>query len=128
MGCTQKYANEPFLQLEPDFLRLERDRFQPKDYVARIPRSIKLLLEYENATKAQENTGVNLGLHDSKDPTLTKWDTCIIPDPRSKIADRFYNLEVLVPTNYPEDPPQIRFTQRVSMPCVNNQGYVMLYQ
>ena len=40
------------------------------------------------------------------------------------IGNRIYNLSLTAGPGYPVDPPLIKFTQKVAIPCVNNKGQV----
>ena len=40
------------------------------------------------------------------------------------IGDRIYQLKIKCGPGYPDDPPQVRFVQKVSIPCVDKSGIV----
>mmetsp|Transcript_73403 Transcript_73403/g.117002 ORF Transcript_73403/g.117002 Transcript_73403/m.117002 type:complete len:160 (+) Transcript_73403:88-567(+) len=111
----------------------QEKKVDPCEY--RVPRNFKLLDELENAEKGkyteifqhygQDVHMVTLGL-DGQDSTFTDWNASIIPHQGGYIGDRIYQLRIKCGAGYPDDPPQIRFVQKVNLKCVNNQGVVDL--
>eukprot|EP01083_Nonionella_stella_P127614 386523_1 len=102
----------------------------PTEY--RVPRNFKLLDELENAEKGKytdvkkwgdDCNWINLGL-DGQDSTLTHWNATIIPHQGGPIGDRIYTLRMIAGPGYPDDPPSVRFVQKVALQCVSRQGYV----
>lgn len=85
-----------------------------------VPRSFHLLEELTMAEKAKypkeykEDTAyITLGLTDPHDSYLTHWSASIIPSQAVVIGDRIYSLKIRCHRDYPEEPPQVCFVQRV---------------
>jgi len=86
----------------------------------KIPRSFKLLEEYDHAVGKENKTLlsgshrglINYGLMDytreSKDP-LGSWRGIIIGIQGKQSGELFYNFEVKIPKGYPEEAPVVRF-------------------
>ena len=98
----------------------------------RVPRNFKLLDELEMCEKGKYHNvqkyghdcnWVNLGL-DGIDPTFTHWNGSLIPVPGGYLGDRIYTLKIEATPNYPQEPPIIKFVQKVAMKCVDDNGYV----
>mmetsp|Transcript_103229 Transcript_103229/g.126160 ORF Transcript_103229/g.126160 Transcript_103229/m.126160 type:complete len:155 (+) Transcript_103229:50-514(+) len=96
----------------------------------KVPRNFKLLDELEMAEKdkhgkkyGDESAWINLGLN-GQDATFTHWNASIIPHQGGHIGERIYNLKITAGPGYPDDPPLVRFVQKVAMPCVNAKGQV----
>jgi len=110
--------------------KLPSPKVIPKEY--RIPRNFKLLEELEAAEKGlytdtkkygESCMCINLGL-DGQDATFTHWNATIIGHQGGHIGDRIYTLKIKAGGGYPDDPPQLKFVQKVDMPCVDSKGYV----
>lgn len=89
-----------------------------------IPRSFKLLDELEDAEKgrgvpAPHTTCISLGLMDSGDMTLSKWNVTMMGLNGTVLQDRFYTLVVECPPNYPNVPPKIWFKSKINLPGVD---------
>eukprot|EP00954_Amorphochlora_amoebiformis_P006693 523533-Amorphochlora_amoeboformis.AAC.2 len=90
------------------------------DQKIKIPRSFKLLEEYDNAVGKESKTKltgqhrglINYGLMDytreSKDP-LGFWRGIIIGIQGKQSGELFYNFEVTIPPKYPDVAPIVRF-------------------
>mmetsp|Transcript_4666 Transcript_4666/g.5832 ORF Transcript_4666/g.5832 Transcript_4666/m.5832 type:complete len:152 (+) Transcript_4666:106-561(+) len=97
-----------------------------------VPRNFKLLDELENAEKGkyadatkfgEDCNWINLGLN-GQDSTFTHWNATIIPHQGGHIGDRIYTLNIVAGPSYPNDPPLVKFVQKVALPCVNSKGQV----
>ena len=105
----------------------------PAEY--RVPRNFKLLAELEGAEKGlysdvqkygEDCSWITLGL-DGPDATFTHWNASIIPHQGGHIGDRIYSLKITTGPGYPDDPPLIKFVQKVDIPCVDNRGIVCIF-
>merc|ERR1712154_739993 len=102
----------------------------PAEY--RVPRNFKLLEELENAEKGKYSdtnkygddcNWITLGL-DGDDATFTNWNATIIPYQRSHIGARIYYLKVKAGEKYPDEPPEVKFIQKVKMNVVTSKGLI----
>eukprot|EP00475_Leptophrys_vorax_P041572 TRINITY_DN78352_c0_g1_i1.p2 TRINITY_DN78352_c0_g1~~TRINITY_DN78352_c0_g1_i1.p2 ORF type:complete len:146 (+),score=29.64 TRINITY_DN78352_c0_g1_i1:116-553(+) len=96
-------------------------------YEYRIPRNFKLLMELEDGEKGH-NSGphapwISLGL-DGDDILLSDWNATIIGPQDTNIGDRIYTVKVHCGENYPEEPPTVRFVEKINMDCVDKRGNV----
>eukprot|EP00750_Incisomonas_marina_P008134 INCI15258.1.p1 GENE.INCI15258.1~~INCI15258.1.p1 ORF type:complete len:141 (+),score=20.92 INCI15258.1:100-522(+) len=102
----------------------------------RVPRSFKLLAELEAAEKGNHPEAfaaaapfISLGLANPGDMTLTKWSASVIPEQGTAIGERFYTLTVAAGPKYPDEPPLIRFSEKVALPgIVNDAGQVVSFK
>jgi len=104
----------------------------------KIPRSFKLLEEYDHAVGKENKTKlsgphrglINYGLQDytreSKDP-LGSWRGIIIGIQGKQSGELFYNFTLTIPKNFPEAAPIVRFKgPKMDLPAVDSRGYVNL--
>ena len=85
-------------------------------------RRFRLIEEYEYAEKAKGDSSISLGLEDAEDRSLTNWNAMIIGPPNTKFQDRFYSLKIICGPNYPLQPPTVKFTTKINLPCVNKSN------
>lgn len=88
------------------------------------PRNFKLLDELEAAEKGLGGGEVSLGLDDPGDTFLTTWNASILAAPGGAGEVRMWSLRIIVGNEYPSKPPEIHFTSKVNLDCVNNRGKV----
>lgn len=122
-AMTQKYASQ------------QPARAQPANR-GPIPRSFQLRMELEKAEKDRENKAVqsphaafvSVGLGQLNDVSyarqLEDWNATIIGCPGTRTDGRIYNLALKCGPNYPEEPPQIRFLDKIVMPGIDERGNV----
>lgn len=53
------------------------------------------------------------------DKTFAEWSGTIVGPPNSNFDNRIYVLKINCDANYPSVPPQINFTSKINLPCVN---------
>ena len=108
------------------------NRGKPDPAAYRVPRNFKLLDELESAEKGkysdaqkygEDCSWITLGL-DGPDATFTHWNASIIPHQGGHIGDRIYSLSITAGLGYPDDPPTVKFTNKVAIPCVDAYGQV----
>jgi ubiquitin-protein ligase len=96
----------------------------------RVPRNFKLLDELECAEKGKfpglpsDTNFVTLGLARPDDTMLTTWNATIIPKQGTEIGDRIYSCTIVCGASYPDVPPEVKFSTKVNMPCVDSSGRV----
>ncbi|KAG8345951.1 putative Ubiquitin conjugating enzyme [Trypanosoma vivax] len=90
-----------------------------------VPRNFRLLEELE---KGEKGTGmsqtVSVGLCGMDDIYMHNWNGTIIGPPGTTFENRILSLEIYCDEDYPKRPPNIKFINRVNLPCVNADGTV----
>eukprot|EP01070_Trichotokara_eunicae_P004526 Trichotokara_eunicae@DN4009_c0_g1_i1.p1 len=90
----------------------------------KVPRSFRLLAEFEKAIQGKAADGVSWGLENSEDISLSSWSCTIFGPPNSSYENRIYCLLVKCAETYPETPPDVRFLTKINLPCVDSHGLV----
>lgn len=95
----------------------------------RVPRNFKLLDELEQGEKGAydgPHAGwISLGL-EGDDILLSHWNATIIGPQNTNLGERIYNLKITAGPKYPDEPPSIRFVNRINMDSVDSRGLVTL--
>ena len=98
----------------------------------RVHRNFKLLDELEPADKCKYSDAQKYGEYcswiriclDEPDAIFTHWNASIIPHQGWHIGDRIYSLSISAGVGYQDDPPTVKFANKVAMPCVDAYGQV----
>eukprot|EP00339_Tiarina_fusa_P029301 CAMPEP_0117034608 /NCGR_PEP_ID=MMETSP0472-20121206/24629_1 /TAXON_ID=693140 ORGANISM="Tiarina fusus, Strain LIS" /NCGR_SAMPLE_ID=MMETSP0472 /ASSEMBLY_ACC=CAM_ASM_000603 /LENGTH=138 /DNA_ID=CAMNT_0004743829 /DNA_START=29 /DNA_END=445 /DNA_ORIENTATION=+ len=89
----------------------------------KVPRNFRLLEELEKGEKGLSDDGtISYGLEDSDDILMSRWIGTIIGPNGTNHEGRIYNLRFHCGNNYPNQPPEVYFSSRINMNCVNQQN------
>uniref|UniRef100_A0AAV1TNV7 UBC core domain-containing protein n=1 Tax=Peronospora matthiolae TaxID=2874970 RepID=A0AAV1TNV7_9STRA len=84
-----------------------------------VPRNFKLLEELENSEKGLGDMSISYGLEQADDIFLTNWIGTILGPPNTCHDGRIYSLRIHCSDQYPHMPPEVHFTSRIHMNCVD---------
>jgi len=115
---------------------------QKYEYI--VPRAFRLRMELEIAEKGAHSESkekdpnktdphanwISFGLGDltdaqtSYDRQLENWTGTIIGPQNTPLGDRIYQIKIHCGPKYPDEPPTIKFVNKIAMPGVDDKGNV----
>ena len=88
-----------------------------------MPRTFRLYEELEKGEKGQfGDQSVSYGLSNTEDKNFVDWNGTIIGPHNTNFDNRIYFLTIKCGMNYPSAPPEVRFTSKINLPCVNQSN------
>ncbi|DAZ98622.1 TPA: hypothetical protein N0F65_000817 [Lagenidium giganteum] len=95
---------------------------KPGAEVVIVPRNFKLLEELESSEKGHGDMSISYGLEKADDIFLTNWIGTILGPAGTCHDGRLYSLRIHCSDHYPQVPPEVYFTSRINMSCVDQQN------
>ncbi|KAF2657533.1 UBC-like protein [Lophiostoma macrostomum CBS 122681] len=86
---------------------------------AKVPRNFRLLEELEKGEKGMGAEACSYGLSNNDDLLMSDWNGTILGPPHSVHENRIYGLKIHCGPSYPDVPPEISFTSKINLPCVD---------
>ncbi|KAH7151802.1 ubiquitin-conjugating enzyme [Dactylonectria estremocensis] len=93
--------------------------------MATVPRNFRLLEELEKGEKGLGAEACSYGLKDSDDLLMSNWNGTILGPPHSVYENRIYSVEITCGPQYPDSPPEVKFSTKIILPCVDERGRVL---
>ncbi|KAI0982537.1 hypothetical protein GJ496_005939 [Pomphorhynchus laevis] len=90
-----------------------------------IPRSFKLLDEYEESKRGGEDGTISWGLANEEDMNMSFWNGMIIGPSKTPYEGKIYSLIVECGPDYPAKPPCVQFKTPINMTGVSPDGRVL---
>lgn len=82
--------------------------------------------ELEKGEKGLSAESISYGLSNQDDISMTEWNGTILGPPHSNHENRIYSLMIVCGESYPDVPPQVKFVSKINLPCVDEQGHVVV--
>ncbi|KAM3077702.1 E2 ubiquitin-conjugating protein mms2 [Clarireedia jacksonii] len=93
---------------------------------AKVPRNFRLLEELEKGEKGLGAEACSYGLTDGDDLYMSNWNGTILGPPHGVHENRIYSLTMHCGPDYPDVPPSIKFTNKINLPAVQEDGKVSI--
>ncbi|KAF2862748.1 putative ubiquitin conjugating enzyme [Piedraia hortae CBS 480.64] len=87
--------------------------------MAKVPRNFRLLEELEKGEKGLGAESCSYGLAEGDDLLMSNWTGTVLGPPHSVHENRIYSVIIYCGPEYPDKPPQVSFTSRINLPCVD---------
>ncbi len=87
-----------------------------------MPRLFRLYEELEKGEKGLGDQTVSYGLDNTEDKSFTHWNGTIVGPMNTNFDNRIYFVRIVCGPNYPGSPPDLYFTNKVNLPCVNQSN------
>ena len=90
------------------------------------PPSKRLVKEYKDVMQNKHciENRISIGLKNDNDYTV--WRATIIGADNTPYKGGIFNLEIVIPQNYPFKPPKVRFLTRIFHPNINSSGDICI--
>ena len=92
---------------------------KPGNEIVIVPRNFRLLEELENSEKGVGDMSISYGLEQADDMFMTNWIGTILGPPSTCHDGRLYSVRIHCGVNYPDTPPEVYFTSRINMSCID---------